>query len=307
MRTFWNWLVGEAGAGWIVGLIGFLLSLYAWLHRERAPKIIVQEISNLRLLDIHPTQRENLKVLYLDSEDQRVCVEDLYQKEIVIYNNGTVDIQDPIQLEVGFHHAELAEEKSSGFWRLVSDDPGCTWEMRDPLTATITLSYLNSYPVHKHVVRVYLISDEEMEVELHEGMGKGWSSDFVGISELERAQRQATAILRWGGFIAGGLGFAALIAGMLIGFQHSATQAMLSPTPENIEAAVSRYARYLEQLSSLGYFRATFNYQGVLPTLGWVLAFPGIMLVGMSEEIGRVVGQGLVKGRASSEFIVAAG
>ena len=126
MGSFWDWLVGEAGAGWIVGFIGLLLSLYAWLHRECAPKVIVQEVNSIRLLDIHSTQRESLSVFYTDSEGQQVRVQDLQQEEVVIYNNGTVDVREPLQLVIRFHQAGSKGEEFSGFWQLVSDDPGCT-------------------------------------------------------------------------------------------------------------------------------------------------------------------------------------
>ena len=71
MPRFWDWLIGEAGAGWIIGLLGLLGVLFTWLRRERPSRVIIQEINTIRLLDIHPSQRERLSVHYTDTQGEQ--------------------------------------------------------------------------------------------------------------------------------------------------------------------------------------------------------------------------------------------
>ena len=73
-----EWLIGEAGAAWIIGVLGILGAAYTWLRRERPVRIIVQELSHTRLLDIHPAQRDSLLVSYKTSDGKEAPITDLH-------------------------------------------------------------------------------------------------------------------------------------------------------------------------------------------------------------------------------------
>jgi len=183
MENFWNWFIGEAGAAWIFGVLGILGVVYTWLKRPRPPKVIVQEVERLKLLDIHPSQREKLKVFYIDPEGQQ-AIENLEQKKVVIYNTGTKDILEPVKLRMRFYQ-KIEKVDKWKFWRFVLDNPECTLEPIPPdkssswVDIDVQIPYLNSYPNHKHYLTGYLISDGEMEIELVKRIGKGWSSRYV--------------------------------------------------------------------------------------------------------------------------------
>ena len=85
MQSFWNWLIGEAGAGWIVGILGIIGGIYAWRKRERPPRVVLQEVNSVNLLDIHPSQAEKLEVYYTpdpERKDRMHKISRLYQSTL---------------------------------------------------------------------------------------------------------------------------------------------------------------------------------------------------------------------------------
>ena len=109
MPSFFEWFIGEAGAGWVIGVLGLLGMLYTWRRRERPPKVVVPEIGKTRLLDLDPSEHEKLSVYYKDSAGEDRRVQKLQQGEYAVYNNGTVDISEPLEFSLMFTHSDLQE------------------------------------------------------------------------------------------------------------------------------------------------------------------------------------------------------
>jgi hypothetical protein len=203
MQSFWNWLIGEAGAGWIFGLLGIALLLYSGLKREKPPRVIVQEVRRLRLLDIHPSQKDRLEVYYTTALGGREAVPNLAQRQIVVYNSGTTDILEEIRLELQISTpGSSQEENPHALMESIFDAPassGLIYNGQDagPVTGVyITIPYLNSFPVHKHYVTGYLISDQNLDLELLSGTGKGWSARFVSLRKAREIWRRLSSILQ---------------------------------------------------------------------------------------------------------------
>ena len=83
----------------------------ARLTRERPPRVIIQEISKFSLLEIHPNQRERLEIYYhayAENMDKRVRrrINGLEQSVLVIYNNGSRDLEEPISISLKFEAAQ---------------------------------------------------------------------------------------------------------------------------------------------------------------------------------------------------------
>lgn len=220
IQAFLSWVFSEAGAGWAAASIVLVIALVGWIldrrRRERAPRVIIQEIKRTKLLDIHPSQQDRLRVHYTDENGTQEPVKDLQQKEIVIYNNGTRDILEPLEpLELVFRFPSLDPDQAQlgGFWRWFFDDgvyasrrleevsiAGIPEELGLKVArgVTVELPYLNSYPVHRDYFKAYLVSDGEVEVSLvGRHSGKGWSAHFVSLDRWRGLQRRVNTAILW--------------------------------------------------------------------------------------------------------------
>lgn len=308
MQAFWNWFIGEAGAAWIIGLLGLLAMLYSWQHRERAPRVIVQEVKKTRLLNIHPSQRETLTVIHTDSNGNQTRIQDLEQREIVIYNNGTRDILEPLQLVLRFHEAGSREERFHGFWRLVFDDGTCAWKQIDG-DIQIELPYLNSYLVHRHYIKGYLISDKEIEIRVLDGIGRGWSARFIALHWVEDLEQRISNIIAKISKISLGLGFGMIVLALALSFQDPFGQILFNPTPESTEVAVSKFRHLLEIIRTsgiIGYWRALlsglFGLSGIFSFFGFTILGLTIVLMPLIEWIGIIALHQCIGARSLSEF-----
>ena len=101
-----EWLMSDAGAGWIVGILGLMLALISYLRRREQPsRVVIQEVSRTRLLDIRFIPRsENLRVLFTDHLGIEKNIGSLEQREFVLYNTGTTDILDAISVSLDLTH-----------------------------------------------------------------------------------------------------------------------------------------------------------------------------------------------------------
>src|SRR6266540_7370885 len=179
MQGLWNWLITDAGAGWILGLIGLAGALYTWRKRERPTQVVVREIETIRLLDIHPSQHESFTILYPNAQGTQTSITNLRQTSIIVYNTGTRDITEPIQLTFKLHEKDV-KEGARGFWKLVVDTPEYTFQPIHGDTTDITkalrldLPYLNSYDTHKQIIKMYFMSELKITLELVNTNSKGW-------------------------------------------------------------------------------------------------------------------------------------
>ena len=104
---------------WLIGVLGILGAAYTWLRRERPVRVIIQETSHTRLLDIHPAQRDRLEVSYKTSSGREVPITDLNQSEFAIYNSGTRDITEPLVVNLVLESSD--SDREIGAWDAVID------------------------------------------------------------------------------------------------------------------------------------------------------------------------------------------
>jgi hypothetical protein len=77
VQGLWDWLITDAGAGWVLGLIGVVATFYAWRKQGRPTRVVVREIETIRLLDIHPSQHESVRVLYPNAQGTQTSITNL--------------------------------------------------------------------------------------------------------------------------------------------------------------------------------------------------------------------------------------
>ena len=110
----------------------------------------------------------------------------------------------------------------------------------------IAIPYLNSYPVHKHHVRMRLISNDDRELLLARKVGRGWSAQLVSLEDVLEMKRRVNRILLGVG-LAMFLLFIVLVAGPMIAREMDRmfrADSLLWPynlTSESIDAKVKKY------------------------------------------------------------------
>jgi hypothetical protein len=187
IRVVWNWLISEAGAGWIVAIGTAIAWLLERRRRERPPRVIIQEVARTRVLDIHPSQQHKISVRY-NHQDTIMPITEMEQREFVIYNAGTSDIVEPVQFTLVFEREDEAKKRYGIYdWSFDTFDYKITGIPDDAVVGyEIEFPYLNSYHLHKSVIRAYLVTDGDVDIELFIGGGKGWSAYLV--TELQLKQ-----------------------------------------------------------------------------------------------------------------------
>jgi hypothetical protein len=259
MQSFWNWLVGEAGAGWIIGLIGIIGAVYAWLKRDRPPSIVIQEVRRLGLLDVHPSQSDRIRVSYLDKVGEECRIESLQQIELVIYNSGTRDVSETVDLVLTFRReipgGDSAAAQPIGFWRLAFDDETCasgavaTDRSPHEESVRITIPYLNAYGIHHHFIKAYLMTEHSVLLHLVRGSGKGWSARLSTLDDFRTLRRRLARALTLGSLLL----FLACSAYFLVEFlRHPVYAVFYNPTLSNIDRLIALLNRTRESVLAHG-------------------------------------------------------
>jgi hypothetical protein len=179
LQTFWNWLVGDAGAGWIIGLTGLLWGIYTHYNRPKANKVVVQEVSSSRLLDIHPLHKQRLSILYTDPSGDQETIHGLNQKKIVIYYKGHLTLSDP-KLTLKLKDPTTGSDFGK-FSRLVIGDSDHNIKLQATLNQSgkyaseyqIEIDFLNPLATYKNdYIQVYLLSDGEVDFDVLQKNGR---------------------------------------------------------------------------------------------------------------------------------------
>jgi len=198
MNGFWDLFIGEPGGVWIIGLVGLGIGVFRWLQRERAPRVILQELSTARLLDMHPSQHDRVQAYYAPAIGSSRQIKDLIQKKLVIYNGGTKDVLDAVSLELTLSPgARSTQNERAGLLECVVESPAKAQPAIDgegKEGVQISIPYLNSYREHGHLWTLHLLAERPFDVALSCGSGKGWSARLLTREALFRLKLSAT---RW--------------------------------------------------------------------------------------------------------------
>lgn len=178
MNTFWTWLVGEAGAAWIVGVAGIVLAtvgVVLTIRASRPDRIIVAELGRSSLLEVHTGFRERICSTF-----DGVRVASLAQLEICVQNTGHRCIQLP-EIMVQVPNAELLAVDVVGQFGEAHASVRC-----EQHKAVVVLPFLNAKR-HEHYVLLRLIVDGPLNEIRISGVGQGWSAR-TGVLPLGRAR-----------------------------------------------------------------------------------------------------------------------
>lgn len=190
MSSFFAWLFGESGVAWIVAVFSLGGWIIYWRRHEKPISIVIQEIENIELLNIHPSQKSNLSVQYSDGNSS-YPIQNLVQKKVILYNVGSTDIVDPIEFSFTFTTTNKNPNKSNNFTKVISERDECKpivkpSQQNNNDEVAISINYLNSTKKHQHYITLYILTENFIELLTKSVVGKGWSVRFFEKNRLSK-------------------------------------------------------------------------------------------------------------------------
>ncbi|MCB9420985.1 MAG: hypothetical protein H6667_14380 [Ardenticatenaceae bacterium] len=299
--SFFDWFIGEAGGTWITLVIMIASGLLGWLFsRKRATIVIIQNIAKTKLLGINRTQQNNIQVYYT-LKGKGVPIRGLIQKELVVYNGGTQDILEPLEIVLDFFENSYSKG-ISGLGELVTSSSECNikpqYDESGKCTgAIVKLPYLNSFSKHKHFIPLTLISESDVNVEIATQAGKGWSTFRVyerdTPSDLGKLVNRIRFSLSLIGYLLILLAVLLFIFGIIIFLTNDESSAIVlvyfKPTPERIDAYLAYLRNQFEIIRNGGRLEFIKYSWQTIPGMGRLYTALIMFLVGNAIKDLKIV------------------
>lgn len=189
MERFFAWLFSAAGAAWIVGIIALIGLLLSLLHRKRPNKLVCKEVARISLIKIRKEVRDMINVSF-----NKTPVKNLALVEMDIFNKGSEVIRD-ILLTVKF--SENTKVLGNSF-KFFPENLAVTTDSIESNRVKIKIPFLNPFHLHKHIIRLNMLCDGDIEKFKVIGSGEGWSVQslrFPSKKELEKRLWKTAAAL----------------------------------------------------------------------------------------------------------------
>lgn len=185
MNSFVTWLFSQAGAGWVFGVVSFLVLVISILYRRKGQHVVFCELETASLIDIRKEVRNRIKVNY---DGREIHALGFIQGEL--FNPGFDVIKDC--------HITLSLRQPSQIIDVVAvsslDDCTLATTIQDRI-ATIAVPFLNPYRGHRHTVVVAMTYDGDPEDVAILGSGAGWSLERIGIRSSVKLWRILIPVL----------------------------------------------------------------------------------------------------------------
>lgn len=165
-KSFLDWLLSSAGAGWTVGIIALISLLYTYLLRKRPNRVVCNEVGRTSLVKIRKEVRDKIDVSFNNNP-----VKNLAQVEMGIFNKGSEVIKD-ILLTVKFLKNTRILATS---FEVVPENLAVTTDSIESNQIKIKIPFLNPIRPHKHRIKLNIVCDGDIEKYKVIGSGEGWS------------------------------------------------------------------------------------------------------------------------------------
>jgi hypothetical protein len=159
-----EWLVTDAGAGWIVGILGLSATMYGQITKRRPTIVVCKEAGKFSLIEIDKKVKENIQVKY-----KSLDIENLSQIELELFNNGAKTIKN-FKMDILFDKGTKILDVVTG---KTTDITGKWTSKHNSLN--LELPYLNSYSGHHTKLTVKILCDGTINSLEISGGGEGWS------------------------------------------------------------------------------------------------------------------------------------
>lgn len=164
MESFLDWLLSDAGVGW-VGFIGTVI--WVFYTRRRPNRVLVRDLEQVALVKVHERVRERLKV-----EWKGHVINDFAFLRVEVSNQGHGTVSGDLSFEFIFPDGtQLMEATHTSYPESLDIAAGS----KPDGTATASIPFLKPYRVHGDRVIFGFLCDGEPTPLRVVGGGKEWS------------------------------------------------------------------------------------------------------------------------------------
>lgn len=176
--AFIDWLIGEAGAGWVFGTVSLIALIASYFRRKRPAHVVVEEVELFDTIEVHKEIRDKVQVAF-----DGMPVGNLSQFRARVFNSGTNPISaDKITLQFSDTCKIIAAS-------LESSNEGEKIGYRDNKVA-FSWEYLNPFSDHKHAIELLVLADGELDGVEIRGSGSGWSARHKRLPTRKERRRE---------------------------------------------------------------------------------------------------------------------
>jgi hypothetical protein len=177
---FSGWLLSDAGAGWVFGLVSTAGLVVTLVKRKRPRQIAVREVAHPSLVRVRPDVRERIAVTF-----DGAPVSNPGQIDFDIANDGADVIQRPVvrftfPAETRVLDAIASDADANSAVNLIAKGSSLSVEM----------AFLNPFKEHGQRVMVSVVVDGTDQDYSVSGGGEGWSIRSMGRRDPAKALRR---------------------------------------------------------------------------------------------------------------------
>lgn len=172
-----EWIVSDAGAGWVIGAVSLAVLVITRIRKARPSRLIFRETQNIEPVTIRDNMRDRISIRF-----EGEPVENLSQVEADLLSSGGKVIKNP-EITVAFPSGVRILDA------LLVDKPKGGSVTHEGNKAIIKLPFLNPHREHRHVERVSFMLSGRAERLLVGGMAQGWSVRHLRIPTRKERRR----------------------------------------------------------------------------------------------------------------------
>ena len=176
-----EWLLSDAGAGWVFGIISVIALIASYIHnRKKSSIIIIKELSKTSFINLSSKIKDRVSITY----DNKL-VDSIGYVKVEIYNDGFEVIKQPI--------LTFSVPEEATILQIEVDTPVDNFEISSEIAgnkAKVILPYLNPAKDHDHILRMSILMDGPVESLHTMGSGEGWSTRHYKTLEARRLLRR---------------------------------------------------------------------------------------------------------------------
>lgn len=182
MDKWADWLLSEAGAGWVIGILSLLALILTNIRRVRPQRVLCREVGTYRLASLAHAARTRLAVLF-DGQP----VEMPSQLLVEILNEGFKTIKHVVLvMEFPCYTKVLCAEANT-----LPEHFETSVSIISPNKVRVSTPFLNPFREHKHSIRVSFVCDGPPLCVKVVGGGVDWSVRHIGQATARVSKRLA--------------------------------------------------------------------------------------------------------------------
>ena len=183
-NNFLQWLLSDAGAGWVFGVISAIALVASYIYNKKKPSIIVfKELEKASLVNISSKIKDRVNITF-DSKP----IDTIGYVEAELYNEGIETIKEPVLFFSVPENAKILHIDVN----TTIEDFNIKTEI-DGDKAKLIIPYLNSVKEHFHILHLSILLDGSIDSLNMTGGGQGWSTRHYKTLESKKITKRIIA------------------------------------------------------------------------------------------------------------------